>query len=105
MLRSKQHSAGVVQAQAAINAAKAGIAAVSPELDRALTELHRQQALFDTKAATHQQLEAATAQEGQLSGVLAGAQSGPCARGGSPRHKSESTRGCQAPARGAQHKG
>ncbi|MGA9673600.1 MAG: HlyD family secretion protein [Terracidiphilus sp.] len=62
--------AGVVQAQAAINAAKAGVAAISPDLDRARTELHRQQALFDTKAATHQQLEAATAQEGQLSGQL-----------------------------------
>src|ERR1700739_1073780 len=64
--------AGVVQAQAAISAAKAGVAAVSPDLDRALTELHRQQALFDTKAATHQQLEAATAQQGQLSGQLDG---------------------------------
>jgi membrane fusion protein, multidrug efflux system len=63
-------SAGVVQAQAAMNVAKAGIAAVSPDLDRALTELHRQQALFDEKAATHKQLEAATAQEGQLSGQL-----------------------------------
>jgi membrane fusion protein (multidrug efflux system) len=62
--------AEVVQAQAAVNAAKAGVAAVSPEHDRALTELHRQQALFDTKAATHQQLEGATAQEGQLSGLL-----------------------------------
>jgi len=62
--------AGIVQAEAAINAAKAGIASASPELDRALTELHRQQALFDSKAATHQQLEAATAQQGQLSGVL-----------------------------------
>jgi membrane fusion protein (multidrug efflux system) len=62
--------AGVVQAQAAIDASKAGIASVSPELDRALTELHRQQALFDTKAATHQQLEAATAQQGQLNGQL-----------------------------------
>jgi membrane fusion protein (multidrug efflux system) len=62
--------AGIVQAQAALNAAKAGIAGVSPELDRAVTELRRQQALFDTKAATHQQLEAATAQEGQLSGLL-----------------------------------
>ena len=39
---------------------------------RALTELHRQQALFDTKAATHQQLEAATAQQGQLSGLIDG---------------------------------
>jgi membrane fusion protein (multidrug efflux system) len=61
---------GIVQAQAAMNAAKAGIASVSPELDRSLTELHRQQALFDAKAATHQQLEAATAQQGQLSGLL-----------------------------------
>jgi len=63
-------TAGVVQAQAAIDAAKAGIASVSPELDRALAEMHRQQALFDTKAATHQQLEAATAQEGELRGLL-----------------------------------
>jgi membrane fusion protein (multidrug efflux system) len=62
--------AGIVQAQAGINAAKAGITSVSSELYKALTELHRQQALFDTKAATHQQLEAATAQEGQLSGLL-----------------------------------
>jgi len=62
--------AGIIQAQAAIDAAKAGIASVSPELDKALTELHRQQALFDTKAATHQQLESATAQEGQLKGLI-----------------------------------
>ena len=62
--------AGVAQAQAAIHAAKAGIAAVSPELNKALTELHRQQALFDAKAATHQQLETATAQQGQLNGLL-----------------------------------
>lgn len=63
-------NAGIVEAQAEINAAKASIASVSPELDRALTELHRQQALYDTKAATRQQLEAATAQEGQLNGQL-----------------------------------
>lgn len=63
-------NAGIVQAQAAIDAAKAGISSVSPELDRALTELHRQQALFDTKAATHQQLESATAEQGQLGGLL-----------------------------------
>ena len=62
--------AGIVEAEAAINAAKAGIAATTPELDRALTELHRQQALFDSKAATHQQLETATAQQGQLSGAV-----------------------------------
>jgi len=62
--------AGITQAVAAIDAAKAGIAAASPELDHALTELHRQQSLFDSKAATHQQLETATAQQGQLSGLL-----------------------------------
>jgi membrane fusion protein (multidrug efflux system) len=62
--------AGILQAEATINAAKAGIASASPELERALTELHRQQSLFDSKAATHQQLEAATAQQGQLSGIV-----------------------------------
>jgi membrane fusion protein (multidrug efflux system) len=62
--------AGIVQAEAAINAAKAGVASASPELDRALTELHRQQALFASKASTHQQLETATAQQGQLSGMV-----------------------------------
>jgi membrane fusion protein (multidrug efflux system) len=62
--------AGIIQAEAVINAAKAGIASASPELDRSLIELHRQQSLFDSKAATHQQLETATAQQGQLSGVV-----------------------------------
>src|SRR3984885_3164299 len=62
--------AGIVQAEAAINSAKAGIASASSEFERALTELHRQQSLFDSKAATHQQLEAATAQQGQLNGLL-----------------------------------
>jgi membrane fusion protein (multidrug efflux system) len=62
--------AGIVEAEASVNAAKAGIASTSPQLDQALTELHRQQALFDSRAATHQQLEAATAQQGQLSGVV-----------------------------------
>ena len=62
--------AGIVQAEAAINAAKAGVSSATPELDRAAAELHRQQALFDSKAATHQQLETATAQQGQLSGVV-----------------------------------
>lgn len=62
--------AGVVQAQAAIDAAKAGIASASPPAERALTELRRQEALFSSKASTHQQLEAATAQEGELRGAL-----------------------------------
>ena len=62
--------AGIVEAEASISAAKAGIASTSPQLDQALTELHRQQALFDSKAATHQQLESASAQQGQLSGEV-----------------------------------
>jgi membrane fusion protein (multidrug efflux system) len=62
--------AGIIQAEAAIDAAKAGVASATPEFDRAFAELHRQQALFDSKAATHQQLETATAQQGQLSGVV-----------------------------------
>jgi membrane fusion protein (multidrug efflux system) len=61
-------NAGVVRALTAINAAKVAIASVSPEFARADTELHRLRALIDKKAATHQQLKAATAQEGQLSG-------------------------------------
>lgn len=62
--------AGTVQANAVIEAAKAGIASVSPEADRALTELHRQEALLGSKATTHQQLETATAQQGQIRGSL-----------------------------------
>jgi membrane fusion protein, multidrug efflux system len=62
--------AGILQAAAAINAAKAGIASTMPELERAFAELHRQQALFDSKAATHQQLEKATAEQGQFSGLV-----------------------------------
>lgn len=66
----KTAEAGIMQAQAAIDAAKAGIEATSPQEDRALTELRRQEALFSSKAATHQQLEAVTAQEGELRGSL-----------------------------------
>jgi membrane fusion protein (multidrug efflux system) len=66
----KAAEAGIVQASATIDAAKAGIGAVSPEAERTLTELHRQEALFGSKAATHQQLETATAQEGQIRGTL-----------------------------------
>src|ERR1700742_1329179 len=62
--------AGIDQAQAALSATRAGIASVSPELDRAMTELHRQQALFDAKPATHQYLETAKAKQGQLGGML-----------------------------------
>jgi membrane fusion protein, multidrug efflux system len=62
--------AGILQAQAAIDAAKAGVASATPPAERALTELRRQEALFNSKAATHQQLEMATSQEGQLRGAL-----------------------------------
>lgn len=62
--------AGVLQAQAAIDAAKAGIASATSPAERALTELRRQEALFNSKATTHQQLEIASAQEGQLRGTL-----------------------------------
>jgi membrane fusion protein, multidrug efflux system len=62
--------AGILQAEASIDAAKAGVAATAPEVDRALTELRRQKALFSSKAATHQQLEKATAEQGQLSGLM-----------------------------------
>jgi membrane fusion protein (multidrug efflux system) len=62
--------AGIVQAEASTDAAKAGIVSATPELERALTELHRQQVLFDSKAATHQQLEVAAAQQGQLKGLV-----------------------------------
>ena len=71
--------AGILQAQAAMDAANAGIESVTPQAERALTELHRQEALFSSKAATHQQLEIATAQEGQLRGTL-GAQRADLAR-------------------------
>jgi membrane fusion protein, multidrug efflux system len=62
--------AGILEAQAAIDAAKAGVTSAIPPAERALTELRRQEALFSSKAATHQQLESATAQEGQLRAAL-----------------------------------
>ena len=61
---------GILQAQAAVDAAKAGVASASSPVERALTELRRQEALFNSKAATHQQLETAIAQEGELHGAL-----------------------------------
>jgi membrane fusion protein (multidrug efflux system) len=62
--------AGILQAQAAVDAAKAGVTSASSPAERALTELRRQEALFNSKAATHQQLEMAIAQEGELRGAL-----------------------------------
>ncbi len=47
----------VVQATAAVNAAKAGIAAVQPDVERTGLERKRQESLLASKAATHQQVE------------------------------------------------
>lgn len=61
----------VAQATAAVNAAKAGVAAVQPDVERAESERKRQEALLASKAATRQQLEQATADAGRFSGMLA----------------------------------
>jgi membrane fusion protein, multidrug efflux system len=64
----------VEQATAAVNAAKAGIAAVQPDVERTALERKRQEVLFAAKAATHQQLEQATADADRFSGMLAARQ-------------------------------
>ena len=62
----------VVQAAAAVNAAKAGIAAVQSEVERSGLERKRQEALLASKAATHQQVELAIADVDRFAGMLAG---------------------------------
>ena len=64
----------VDQATAAVNAAKAGVAAVEPDVKRTALERKRQEALLAAKAATHQQLEQATADADRFSGMLASRQ-------------------------------
>jgi membrane fusion protein, multidrug efflux system len=61
----------VAQAIAAVNAAKAGIAAVQPDVERTGLERKRQESLLAAKAATHQQVEQAVADADRLSGILA----------------------------------
>jgi membrane fusion protein (multidrug efflux system) len=61
----------VAQSSAALTASKAGAAAVRPDVTRSGLELERQQALFESKAATHQQLELAEADAMRFSGMLA----------------------------------
>lgn len=61
----------VVQATAAVNAAKAGIAAIQSDVERTGLERKRQEALLASKAATHQQLEQAIADADRFSGMLA----------------------------------
>jgi len=62
---------GVVQAAAAINAAKAGIAAVQSDVERTGLERKRQEALVASRAATHQQVESAIADADRFTGMLA----------------------------------
>ena len=61
----------IAQATAAVNAAKAGIAAVQSDVERTGLERKRQEALLVSKAATHQQVELAIADADRFTGMLA----------------------------------
>jgi membrane fusion protein (multidrug efflux system) len=61
----------VAQSMAAVTATQAGVAAVRPDVTRTGLELKRQEALFESKATTHQQLEQAEADATRFSGMLA----------------------------------
>jgi membrane fusion protein (multidrug efflux system) len=61
----------VVQATAAVNAAKAGIAAVQSDVQRTGLERKRQESLLASNAATHQQVELAVADADRFTGLLA----------------------------------
>jgi membrane fusion protein, multidrug efflux system len=63
--------AGIDQAKAQIAAAEAGKIAVEAELIRARSERKRQEGLYQTHSTTEQNLEAAVAGEGNLSGQFA----------------------------------
>jgi membrane fusion protein (multidrug efflux system) len=63
--------AGIDQAKAQIAAAEAGKEAVQAELTHARSERRRQEGLYQTHSATEQNLEAAVAAEGNLSGQFA----------------------------------
>jgi len=63
--------AGIDQAKAQIAAAEAGKGAVQAELIRARSERKRQEGLYQAHSATEQNLEAAVATEGNLSGQFA----------------------------------
>jgi membrane fusion protein (multidrug efflux system) len=64
----------ILQAAAALNAAKAGVAAVQPDANRTEIERKRQEALLASKATTHQQLEQAVADADRYAGMLASRQ-------------------------------
>jgi len=63
--------AGIDQAKAQIASAEAGKEAVQAELIRARSERKRQEGLYQTHSTTEQNLEAAVATEGNLSGQFA----------------------------------
>jgi membrane fusion protein, multidrug efflux system len=63
--------AGIDQAKAQIAAAEAGKEAVQAELIRARSERRREEGLYQTQSTTEQNLEAAVATEGNLSGQFA----------------------------------
>ena len=63
--------AGIDQAKAQIAAAEASKEAVHAELTRARSERRRQEGLYQTQSTTAQNLEAAVATEGNLSGQFA----------------------------------
>jgi membrane fusion protein (multidrug efflux system) len=65
---------GILQATASVDAAKAAITAVQPDVERSELERKRQEALIAQKAATQQKLEQTVADAGRLSGSLAGHQ-------------------------------
>ena len=67
---------GIAQAVAAVNAAKAGLSAVQPDVVRTEIERKRQEALLAAKATTHEQLEQAVADADRFSGNLASQQAG-----------------------------
>ena len=63
--------AGIDQAKAQIAAAEAGKEAVQAELTHARSERRRQEGLYQVRSTTEQNLEAAVAAEGNLSGQFA----------------------------------
>jgi membrane fusion protein, multidrug efflux system len=65
---------GIAQATAALNAAKAAIAAVQPDVDQTETQRKREEALLASKATTHQELEGAVAAADRNAGLLASRQ-------------------------------
>src|ERR1700681_1487059 len=69
--RTAKALAGIDQAKAQIAAAEAGKEAVQAQLVRARSERKRQEGLYQTHSATQQTLEAAVANDDQLSAQLA----------------------------------